>query len=616
MTNQVTIQPLSTDEIKAGDISFRPAFSPAVLDTGTWNVAQARAYLQNAASFLGPVALKIMDGTLSVQEAQSDNLTLFPASIKQHNGFHYILARFPDGQRALLAVGVGSNSGEVVQGRFNGVQLEPLGKAPGNPVWAALIPTTIDNVRYFVENLAPTLGPRAMGTMPRLGIGDRMTRLVFPGTFDALAEMKLPANVIQNSIGRELAPIHRLLSREPLPQTYLPGLGNLSVGHTGASIEGLWLEGVLWGIQMGAEAAPWGADADHAPVKRSTGSEGMDRAKELLACARDYTFFTMDTSDLFDYRAAKLEGAELQAAFERTVPDVAARKALLARHTREFDAPSITGSAGRHYTPGEEQVIRFVVKYWGGLAAAQQLNDYIATLRHGRGYDFEFSMDERPLDISALESVTPDEEVIFVLRELKERGVRTTHVAPNFGVEKGYDYRLPDGRSGLEQRSARMAAIARQFEATLDYHSGDDLARETRRGIARGTGGALDFKISPILQTLYAQVLADLEPKKFRWWWDLTRRRTEEEAARGEKVAEKYLQDLVERETTEGTRFQPRVDDHFFWNYCFTIVGAKDKDGGWLYREEFYDVSAAVEQETRTRTKDYIEDLAHDVGLC
>ncbi len=34
MTNQVTIQPLSIDRIKAGEISFRPAFSPAVLDTG------------------------------------------------------------------------------------------------------------------------------------------------------------------------------------------------------------------------------------------------------------------------------------------------------------------------------------------------------------------------------------------------------------------------------------------------------------------------------------------------------------------------------------------------------------------------------------------------------
>ncbi len=615
MTEQVTIEPLSAQEVKAGQVTFRPAFSPAVLDTGTWNVAQAKAYLQGSAAFLGPTALKIMNGTLPAPEASSENLTLFPASIKQHNGFHYVLAQFSDGQRALLSVGVGNDSSEVLRGRFSGVHVEHLGQAPGSPVWVALIPATIDNIRYFVENVAPTMGPRAMGATPRLGVGDRMTRLVFPGAFDALADMKLPANIIQNSIGRELAPIHRLLSSDPPPQTYLPGLGTLYTGHTGSSIEGLWLEGVLWGIQLGAEAAPWGADADHAPVKRSAGSEGMDRAKELLACSRDYTFFTMDTSDLFDYQSAKLEGVDLQAAFERTIASASERKELLQTHTRVFDAPAIKGSTGRHYTPTEEQIMRFVVKYWQGLSAAQELNGYIATLRHGRGYDFEFSMDERPLDISALESVTPDEEVIFVLRELQNRGVRVTHVAPNFGVEKGHDYSLPDGRIGLEQRSGRMAAIARQFEVTLDYHSGDDLARETRQGIARGTGGILDYKISPILQTLYAQVLADLEPKRFRWWWDLTRKWTEQEAGRGEKTAEKYLKELAEREASEGTRFQPHVEDHFFWNYCFAVVGAKDKDGQWLYREQFYEVPTAVEQEIRKRTRDYNVQLAQDVGL-
>ena len=61
--------------------------------------------------------------------------------------------------------------------------------------------------------------------------------------------------------------------------------------------------------------------------------------------------------------------------------------------------------------------------------------------------------------------------------------------------------------------------------------------------------------------------------------------------------------------------FQPRVDDHFFWNYSFAVVGARDKDGQMLYREKFYDISPEVEAEIRTRSRDYNIQLAQDVGL-
>ena len=442
MTQLVNIQPISDSEVKAGAVTFRPACSPGVLDTGTWDVGRASAIVRDSAAFLQGVAPRVVDGTLAPNEAASDSITLYPASIKSQNGVAYILAGLRDGQRVLLAFGEDKDRIGQLRGPFSGVQVEALGKAS-----VALIPTDTDNVVYFVENIAPPFGPQPMGTTPRLGIGDRMTSLVFPGGFDALAEMRLAGNIIQNSIGRELAPVARLLSGEPLPQTYLPGLGTLHTGHTGTSIEGLWLEGVLWGIQLGASAAPWGADADHAPVKRSTGSEGMDRAKELLHASRNYTFFTMDTSDLFDYRAGKVEGAALQQLFEEMVPNAVERQALLDRHTQLFEAPAVSGQGGQ-YHPTAEQTVRFVVKYWRSLSATETLNQYVASLRGKRGYDFEFSMDERPLDISALESVTPDEEVIFVLRELKARGVRCTHVAPNFGVEKGVDYRLPDGLDG------------------------------------------------------------------------------------------------------------------------------------------------------------------------
>ena len=610
MGSQVDIKPISEDAVKAGDITFQPAHSPAVLDTATWNLPQAKAILLASGPFLKSVVRRVMDGTLAPGEAVCDGLTLFPESLKAAEGVSFVLARFRDGQRALLAFSDDRARLQKLGGSFDAVQVETV-----DGVSAALIPADIDNIRYFVENIAVAFGPRPMGTTPRLGIGDRMTCYVFPSAFDTLEQLSVPGNIIQNSVGRELAPMRELLSSKPLQQTYLPGLGTLSMGHTGSSIEGLWLEGVLWGIQMGASTVPWGADADHVPVKRSAGTEGMDRAKVLLDSSRDYTFFTMDTSDMFDYSALRLEGVALQQAFEVLVPDLAKRKAILARHTETLEAPAVVGSGGYRYHPTEEQTIRFVIKYWHSIEAAGQLNEYIATLRGQRGYDFEFSMDERPLDISAVDSVTPDEEVIFVLRELAAQGIRCTHVAPNFGVEKGVDYRLPDGVQGLQDRSARMAAIASKFGVTLDYHSGDDLSRETRQRIAEGTGGALDYKISPILQIIYAEVLADMDPERFRWWWDTTRQITEREAKRGEATAQKYLKELAERETREGAKFQPRVDDHFFWNYSFTVVGARDENGQPLHREMFYTISAEVAEEIRTRSRNYMIELAQDVGL-
>ena len=611
MGSKIDIKPVSEDVIKAGDITFHPAHSPAVLDTATWNPPQAMAILSANGAFLKAIAPRVLDGTVAPGEATCAAMTVFPESLKAADGVSYALVRFSDGQRALLALAGDRDKLQKLGGSFDGMQVETI-----DGVNAALIPADIDNIRYFVEKIAVELGPRPMGTTPRLGVGDRMTSYVFPSAFDTLDQLSLPCNIIQNSVGRELAPMRELLSSKPLQQTYLPGLGTLCMGHTGSSIEGLWLEGVLCGIQMGAGGVPWGADADHVPVKRSVGSEGMDRAKVLLDSSRDYTFFTMDTSDMFDYSALRLEGVALQQAFEALVPDAARRKAIVARHTASFEASAVVGSGGYRYQPTEQQTIRFVIKYWHSIEAAGQLNQYIAKLRGTRGYDFEFSMDERPLDISAVDSVTPDEEVIFVLRELAAQGIRCTHVAPNFGVEKGTDYRLPDGVQALQDRSARMAAIAGKFAVTLDYHSGDDLSRATRQRIAEGTGGALDYKISPILQVLYAEVLADMDPERFRWWWDTARRITEKEASRGEATAQKYLKELAEREAKDGAKFQPRVDDHFFWNYCFIVVGARDENGQPLHREMFYTLSDAVAEEIRTRSRNYMIQLAQDVGLA
>src|SRR5690606_5284519 len=107
-----------------------------------------------------------------------------------------------------------------------------------------------------------------------------------------------PAEIIQNSAFRELAPMDFILAPPGDEATYLPGHGTLNIGHTGSSIQGLWLYGVVSAIENGF-TEPYGADLDHIPVKEFT-EDGIARAKKLIECGRYYTFFTLDTSYLYD----------------------------------------------------------------------------------------------------------------------------------------------------------------------------------------------------------------------------------------------------------------------------------------------------------------------------
>ncbi len=106
-----------------------------------------------------------------------------------------------------------------------------------------------------------------------------------------------------------------------------------------------------------------------------------------------------------------------------------------------------------------------------------------------------------------------------MLLEAQRRGIPLTHVAPNFGVEKGTDYRGADGLPGFEARARTLCRIAEEFGVMADFHSGDDLSAASRQAIGRATAGRNHFKVSPNLQLLFAEVLAEHHPRLFRRWW-------------------------------------------------------------------------------------------------
>ena len=82
------------------------------------------------------------------------------------------------------------------------------------------------------------------------------------------------------------------------------------------------------------------------------------------------------------------------------------------------------------------------------------------------------------------------------------------------------DYRWPGGLDGFEKRVTAQCRSAEEFGVMLDFHSADDLTSGPRRIIRKTTGGKHHFKISPMPQIIFADVLSDFHPELVRQWWD------------------------------------------------------------------------------------------------
>lgn len=525
---------MTTDRLK-----FDPAKNPGTLDTLTWEPAAALKLVQENSGELAVLGEALATNTLP---ATAGRIKLFPSSFALKDGLAYTLALLPDGQKVILCASTSAKP-----------SIETLGEVGAR--WGTLyvIPASLDCIAEYVTKVAPQFGPKAAGTVGRLGIGNRQTVTVWPGIFAGITEVGGPAEAIQNSAYRELAPMEFILAPPSSEAAYLPGHGSLSIGHTGTSIEGLWLNGVVCAIEHGF-IEPYGADLDHIPVK-GLDEPSMSHAKRLIELGKHYTFFTLDTSFLF-----KLDAAD------------------------------------------------FSMRYGDSINAAVELYYYIKSLKGDTPFDFEFSLDEGP-------AITTPEEQEFVLNEITKRGVNVTFIAPNVGFEKRKDYVLPDGLPALEARVRELCAVAKRYGALLDFHSGSDKASATYRIISKACGGKLKLKVAGKLQLILAEVLADLDPDFFNFWWDWTLETARGEAARGSRVGAEYTSIIEERIASDGDSFRRSPKDLFFTDFSFSMVGAKDESGKFLFRDRFYSLSPTVQDEYTRRVKDYVVDLAGDLGL-
>ena len=271
---------MKTDKrIRFGRLEINPALSPGVLATATWDPEGAWVAVEavDDTCWLALVDAAVSGAPLPV----SGSVTPHAPSCAQHESALYCLASLTDGQQVLLAIGAGVNASPL--GAPIGAKSWPA--RPPDPQSLAVYPTDAPILDRFFRLVAPGKGPRALGPVPRLGIGTRMTTAVWPAIWEAMVRGGFASNAIQNSV-RELNFLETLLEGRPAEKNIAFGFGTIETGYTGSSYEGLWVAGVLDALKHGPhpsnaprsaqDAWRYGADADHIQVKR--------RGRRTCAC--------------------------------------------------------------------------------------------------------------------------------------------------------------------------------------------------------------------------------------------------------------------------------------------------------------------------------------------
>ena len=260
----------------------------------------------------------------------------------------------------------------------------------------------------------------------------------------------------------------------------------------------------------------YGADADHIQVKRGRGR--LERALRLVDASRYYTFYTLDVSDVLDY------GALLDTHRRACERQLRARDARCPEASCQACADycaATAGSAGRDTRMDGDHRARAGCQVLGRAACRRERWPRTSSaLKDGARFDLELSIDEHPGEVPTFDCLTGENELVFVLCEARRRGIPLTHVAPNYGVEKGVDYAAPTVCRAWSSARGRLGQIAEEFGVMADFHSGDDLSQATRQAIRRATGGRLHFKVSPMLQLSVRRSAGRVSSRPFRRWWE------------------------------------------------------------------------------------------------
>ncbi|MFA5026711.1 MAG: tagaturonate epimerase family protein [Candidatus Methylomirabilota bacterium] len=492
-----------------------PAVNPGFLDTLTWDErAAARLTLRAVgdgrfAALAAAVAAGTPDGWRGmdrlVRRASRPPLALAADSATAHARYGlFLVGLLEDGQRVLVAVSPGER-------RLPGGFGQPLGTAELSPAGrrgtVRIYPLDLARLRVFLAEIAPAYAP-AVPDRPGLGIGCRMGVLDIPAALRVIRTYGLCASAIQSSVYRELAPLADL-SRLPVPQIDLPGVGLVPLGHTGMSITGQYLAMTVERIVRG-DSTPTAVDADHLPLRGARGA-GWELTRRLVREAADRSLFTLDPHFCFyggetALMRAAAEGrmTEIEAAFRKRFSR-GARTDLAARYVgKTVRVPDPAGAKRLVVEMSASELADSAVRFQEPLAA---IEGAVAEIRRVKGktpFAVEVSVDEVP-------GLSEPHHFFYLCAELARRGIAAFSLAPGLGFSK-LDVDVTDPEGAFATRVRILAGISSHFGAVMGIHSGDGKSVSTRKVLAKATGGSFWYKVSPDRQRTFFRSLGVSAP--------------------------------------------------------------------------------------------------------
>lgn len=637
-----------------------PACNPGFLDTLTWDETRAArlslraagdgrfAALVSAVTQGYPAEARALDRL--VRAASRSPLELVAASACAHpvHGL-FLVGVLEDGQHLLVAVTAGTRRLPAAFGRPLGLAELSAGGARGG---VRFFPLDLNRLRAFLAEVAPAYAP-AVPSRPGLGIGCRMGVLDIPVAVGVVRQYGLCAAAIQSSVYRELAPLADL-TKLPLPQIDLPGVGLVPLGHTGMSITGQYLAMMVERIKLG-DPTPIAVDADHLPIRSASGA-GLALARRLVREASDRSLFTLDPHFCFyggdvnlTVAAAAGRTIEVEAAFRKRFSP-GRRKDLVGQYVgRRFRVPDPMGGKGHTIVMTVSELADSAVRFQEPLAA---ITEVAAELRRVKGktpFAIEVSVDEVP-------GMSEPHHFYYLCAELQRRGIPSFSLAPGLGFSK-LDVDVRDPQGAFATRVRILAGIAKHFGAVMGIHSGDGKSVSTRRILAKATGGNFWYKISPdrqrslfaslaqnpsgsvghrLFQDVYRSGLARVLTLAGGGAGDTARvaREALSLVAEGRGLAgglradlrrllaattpprASHWQGLAKRVVAASAAQAPGdTEDHILHDFAFTTVSERDGKGQFRHRGRFFSLPAETLAKYHRLDRAYMVNLVRSLGL-
>lgn len=410
-----------------------------------------------------------------------------------------------------------------------------------------VVPLTHEN-RLVLNRYFAYTAPRAFGTkIATMGLGDRLG-LASPGHIETVRGHQVRPILAQQSI-RELTLTNRTMN-----------------DVIDAASFAVFQEGYTEGF---------GADGDHLKEEEDI----------KMALSLGMSMLTLDCSDHIQNRVEALTEEEISAEFEGLPEETK-------RHYNELYLNKSFNVEDLSIVFDKNTVQKFVLLYRNALDYMVHVHDtYIK--KANRDIDFEISIDET-------ETVTSPAAHFFVANELLKRGVTVTSLAPRFCGEfqKGIDY-IGDLEQ-FEKELREHALIAEYFGYKLSIHSGSDKFTVFPI-IAKYTKGILHVKTAGTNWLEAVRVIAKVNPGLYR--------RMHAYALEHLDEALKYyhitpdMSTILPLDSVSDAELPEYMNNDAARQVIHVTYGllltAKDKNGNFIFKDEFFTTLIENEEEYR-----------------